>query len=170
MRSADLLADAFERIRDLSLDVVEGLNAEALAWRPDGHANSIAWLVWHLTRVQDDHIAGIAGVDQRWVAGAHASAFGLPANPNDIGYGHGPEQVAAVRPESAAVLQAYHSDVAAHTLDWVDAVDADELDRVIDRSWDPPVTVGVRVVSVLGDCWQHVGQAAYLRGLYERRG
>jgi hypothetical protein len=40
-----------------------------------------------------------------------------------------------------------------------------ELDRVVDRRWDPPVTMGVRLISIADDCLQHVGQASYLRGL-----
>jgi hypothetical protein len=40
-----------------------------------------------------------------------------------------------------------------------------DLDRVVDKRWDPPVTLGVRLVSVVDDDAQHVGQAAYVRGL-----
>ena len=40
-----------------------------------------------------------------------------------------------------------------------------DLDRVVDERWDPPVTLGVRLVSVISDDLQHAGQAAYLRGL-----
>lgn len=168
MNSAALLADAFGRIHDLVNRVTDGLDAEALAWRPQEEANSIAWLVWHLTRIQDDHVAEIAGVEQRWISGGHAAAFGRPADPSDTGYGHSPAQVAAIRPASPAVLRDYHDAVAAMTLEHVGTIDDAALDRVIDTSWDPPVTVGVRLVSVLGDAWQHLGQAAYVRGLYER--
>ena len=51
------------------------------------------------------------------------------------------------------------------TLAYLSRVTSEELDRVVDRRWDPPVTAGVRLVSVVGDCLQHLGQAAYVRGL-----
>jgi hypothetical protein len=44
-----------------------------------------------------------------------------------------------------------------------------DLTRVVDRNWDPPVTVSVRLVSVIADDLQHVGQAAYVRGILQRR-
>ncbi len=44
-----------------------------------------------------------------------------------------------------------------------------DLDVVVDERWDPPVTLGVRLVSVVNEVNQHVGQAAYVRGLLERR-
>jgi hypothetical protein len=169
MHANDILSDAFERIRGLVPDIVTGLDAEALVWRPNPHANTIAWLVWHLTRIQDDHVADIAGYEQIWVTDAWAERFGFPADAMDHGYGHTPEQVAAVRPADADVLIDYHEQVAKQTQRYLEKADADELDRIVDRSWDPPVTVGVRLVSVIGDDLQHAGQAAYVRGLCERR-
>jgi hypothetical protein len=68
----------------------------------------------------------------------------------------------------AELLDGYHADVHRQTLEYIESLPLADLDKVIDRSWDPPVTVRVRVVSVLEDCLQHVGQAAYLRGVAER--
>jgi hypothetical protein len=39
----------------------------------------------------------------------------------------------------------------------------------VDDYWDPPVTLGVRLVSIISDDLQHVGQAAFIRGVIERR-
>lgn len=169
MQTSDVLRTTFEHIRELTHGAVRGLDADALTWRPDPQANSIAWLVWHLTRIEDDHVAHLAGVDQIWAGDSWPERFGLPAGTMDHGYGHTPEQVAAVRPASADVLIDYHDLVADQTLHYIDKVDAAELDRIVDRSWDPPVTAGVRLTSVIGDTLQHLGQAAYVRGLYERR-
>lgn len=165
----DALGDLFTRIRRSVPGTVGGLDAPALAWRPDPQANSIAWLVWHLTRVQDDHVAEIAQREQVWVGQGWAERFGLPAGYRDTGYGHSAEQVAAISPGDPRVLVDYHEQVADQTAAYLQAGDAEELDRVIDRSYDPPVTVGVRLVSVIEDSLQHLGQAAYLRGLHERR-
>jgi len=164
-----LLTDAFERIAQEARRVLRGAGPELLAFRPDPEANSAAWLVWHLVRVQDDHVADVAGTRQRWTAGGWAERFALPLDPSDTGYGHTADQVAAVRVD-AELLRGYLDDVHAATLAYLSSVTEDELDRVVDTRWDPPVTLAVRLVSVIGDDLQHVGQAAYVRGLAERAG
>jgi hypothetical protein len=170
MEASDTLIDAVWRLRELVRETVRDLDAEALAWRPDPVANPIAWLVWHLTRVQDDHVAELAGQEQVWVSGGWAERFGLPAGSMATGYGHGADEVAAVRPAGPDVLVDYHDMVAERTAQVVAGYGPEDLERVVDRSWDPPVTAGVRLVSVISDGLQHVGQAAYVRGLLERRG
>ena len=167
MRSADLLADAFGRIREVVHEAVDGLPADRLVVRPDGQANSIAWLIWHLTRVQDDHVADAARSQQAWMAGGWAARFGLPFDVADTGYGHGPGEVAAVRVASGELLTGYHDAVFEQTTRYVRGLADADLDRVVDKRWDPPVTLGVRLVSVISDDLQHAGQAAYLRGLSE---
>jgi uncharacterized damage-inducible protein DinB len=168
MQVADILTDAFERITHSVHRAAAGLTAADLAFRPDADANSIAWLLWHLTRIQDDHIAEIAGRRQAWPDGPWAERFGVAADPADTGYGHTSQQVAAVRPDGPEPLVAYYDAVAAATMEYLRTVTPDELDRIIDRSYDPPVTVGVRLVSVINDNTQHVGQAHYVRGMVER--
>ena len=164
METSELLTDTFDRIRELYVDIAGDLTPDAAHHRAGGTGNSIAWLLWHTARVQDDHVAGLAGGRQAWHDG-WVEAFGLPLDVDDIGYGHTPEQVNAVRIEDLAPLVEYHQAVHQLTLDYLGRVDADELDRVVDRRWDPPVTAGVRLVSVVGDCLQHLGQAAYAKGL-----
>ncbi len=169
MTSADLLTDAFGRIKEIVHDVVDGLNPDQLAYRVDDDANSIGWLIWHLTRVQDDHVADLAGTEQAWTSQGWAERFALPFDEADIGYGHSSEQVAAVRVESPELLTGYHDAVYEQTIAYVSTLGDDDLPRVIDRSWDPPVTLGVRLVSVIGDDMQHAGQAEFIRGILERR-
>jgi Protein of unknown function (DUF664) len=169
MQVNEVLSDAFGRIRGGVHKTVADLDMAALVWRPDPDANPIAWLVWHLTRIQDDHVADIAAQEQVWESDAWAERFGLEPSTMDHGYGHTSDQVAAVRPEQPRVLIEYHDRVAEQTRRYLEKVDADELGRVIDRSWDPPVTAGVRLVSVIADGLQHIGQAAYVRGMYERQ-
>jgi hypothetical protein len=160
----ELLVDAFGRVHELVPGVVDGLDGDALAFRPASDANSIGWLVWHLTRIQDDHVAHLAGVEQAWTARGWADRFALPFDTDATGYGQTSDQVAAVRP-GAAELLGYHEDVHVLTIDHVTTLDAAGLERVVDRRWDPPVTAGVRLVSVVSDTLQHLGQAAYVRGL-----
>lgn len=169
MDATEILTDAFQRTRGLVHRVADGLDAEALAYRPDSEANSIAWLLWHATRVQDDHVSELAGHEQAWTADGWAGRLDLPFDPADIGFGHTAEQVAAVRPDGPEILVDYHDTVVANTLDYLGTLTAGDLDRIVDHSWDPPVTMGVRLVSVVNDQLQHLGQAAYVRGLVERR-
>jgi uncharacterized damage-inducible protein DinB len=165
MNSAALLTDAFTRIRAIVTETVDGLTPEQLAVRPDGEGNSIAWLVWHLTRIQDDHVADVAGKQQVWLAKGWADRFELPFDPADHGYGHTSEQVSAVRPKSGELLIGYHDAVFEQTVRYLSNLIDDDLERVVDTNWDPPVTLGVRLISVISDDLQHAGQAAYASGL-----
>ncbi|MFB4311504.1 DUF664 domain-containing protein [Actinomadura sp. GTD37] len=168
MTSAQLLTDGFGRIQEVVHAAAGGLTARRLAHRPAAGGNSIAWLVWHLTRVQDDHVADAAGTGQVWIEDGWADRFALPLDPSDTGYGHGYDEVAAVRVESADLLTGYHDAVHDRTVEYVSALTDADLERVVDRTWDPPVTLAVRLVSVLSDDLQHAGQAAYVRGLVDR--
>lgn len=147
-----------------------GLTPEELAFRPDADANSIAWLIWHLTRIHDDHVADILEEEQVWLADDWHSRLGFRFDAHDTGYGHTSEQVSAVRPHGPDGLLAYLDTVTSRTLEYLDSTDNAPFDRIIDRSWNPPVTVGVRLVSVVGDSHQHVEQANYLRGIIDRAG
>jgi Protein of unknown function (DUF664) len=169
MTSAQLLMDAFGRIRAIVHTVVPGMTPEQLAFRLDSEANTIAWLVWHLTRIQDDHIADAAQTEQVWESGEWAGRFGLPLGRLATGYGHSSADVATVRVESGDLLTAYYDAVYEQTIGFVSGVTDASLDRVIDERWDPPVTLGVRLVSIIADGLQHVGQAAFIRGVIERR-
>ncbi|MFI9151700.1 DinB family protein [Streptomyces sp. NPDC053367] len=167
MHAKDILIDGFGRIREEVHAVVEDLGPGELNARPADGANSIAWLVWHLTRVQDDHIADAFGPDQVWLARDWDKKFGLGLPARDTGYGHSSAKVAKVRVDSAELLTGYHDAVHAQTLECLRTLAAKDLERIVDEDWDPPVTLGVRLVSVLSDDLQHVGQAAYVRGLLQ---
>jgi len=168
MNVSELMTDALGRVRELVHSAVEGLSDDELAWRPDPEANSIAWLVWHLTRIEDDHVAHVAGTNQAWVEDGWADRFGLPLPVADHGYGHSPDQVGEVH-AGADLLTGYYDAVSARTADYLAGLEPDDLDVVVDERWDPPVTLGVRLVSVVNEVNQHVGQAAYVRGLLGRR-
>jgi DinB superfamily len=164
-----LLLELYGRIPPLAAHAVRGLDVDQLTRPPATGGNPIAWLVWHLARVQDDHVAELLDVAQIWESGDWASRFGLAPDAGNTGYGHRPADVAAVRPERPEVLLEYLADVDRRTRTMLETVTPDDLDRIVDRRWDPPVTLGVRLVSVADDCLQHAGQAAYVRGMLERR-
>lgn len=169
VETRDVLLDAFGRIVEDFEAAVTDLTPDQLVERLDAAANSIAWLAWHAARVQDDHVAHLAGAAQVWIEDRFEERFGLGLDASDIGYGHTAEEVAAVRVDDPRLLVDYLRAVTARTNTYLAGVDGVELDRVIDRRWDPPVTVGVRLVSVIDDCMQHAGQARFIRGVLERR-
>jgi len=165
MDSSALLLDLYGRIPPIVSDAVDGLDEEQLIWRPATGANSIGWLVWHLTRVQDHHISELLDEEQVWSNGAWARQCRLEPDPHNTGYGHGPDDVASVRPQGPDTLLGYFGEVDARSRSLLEGLSDADLDRIVDRRWDPPVTMGVRLISVGDDCMQHGGQAAYVRGL-----
>ncbi|BBX64999.1 hypothetical protein MSAS_41730 [Mycobacterium saskatchewanense] len=160
----ELLRDAFTRLIEHVDDLTDGLTDEVSDYRPAPGANSIAWLLWHSARVQDIQLAQVAGVEQVWTRDGWVDRFGLDLPRNDTGYGHGPDEVAKVH-APADLLSGYYHAVHKLTLEYVASVTADELARVVDDNWDPPVTASARLVSIIDDCAQHLGQAAYVRGI-----
>ena len=164
MNTSELLIDAHSRIQEVVHEVVEGVDDKTLAARPGETANSIAWLVWHLTRVQDDHLADAGGYEQVHTADGWHERLGLPLDAADTGYAHTPAQVALVQLPADQLL-GYYDAVHTRTVEFLKTVTDDGLDRIVDRRWNPPVTLGVRLVSVINDCDQHAGQAAYVKGL-----
>lgn len=164
MKSNELLLDAFARIRDIVAATLEGVDGESLARRPGGTGNSIAWLIWHLSRVEDVQVASAAGVEQAWTSQEFAARFKLPLPERDTGYGHSSDKVDAVQAPPALLLE-YYDAVHRQTVAFVKTLGDEDLDRVVDTRWDPPVTLGVQLVSTIADCLQHAGQAAYAKGL-----
>lgn len=169
MELNELLVELFGRVTEHVHEAVDGLDVDALVTPPTEGTNPIGWLVWHLTRVQDHHISEILHVDQVWVSGDWPSRFGLAADPDNTGYDHSWHEVLTIRPESAEALVEYYEAVYARTRDLLERTTAADLDRVVDERWKPPVTLGVRLVSIADDDIQHAGQAAYARGVLDRR-
>ena len=169
MSSADLLIDTFGRVKGVVHRVADGLTPEQLSFRLDDEANSIAWLIWHLSRIQDDHIADAAGSEQVYTSDGWADRLALPFKASATGYGHSSDEVSSVRVDSGELLTGYHDAVYERTIRFVEPLTDVDLDRIVDEAWDPPVSLGVRLVSVISDGLQHAGQAALVRGIIERR-
>jgi hypothetical protein len=159
--------ELFGRIPPLARTAVEGLSPEQLCAQPQPGRNPVGWLIWHLTRVQDLHVADLLDEAQMWVSGDWAGRFGLTPDPWNLGFGHTAEDLATVRPESPQVLLEYYDAVYARTRPLLEGLSPERLSEVVDENWDPPVTLGVRLVSIADDSLQHVGQALYVRGLVE---
>ena len=170
MEAKGLMIEALGRIRSVLHRSLSDLTLDDLHRQPQVGANSIAWLAWHLTRVQDVAISGLAGREQAWISQGWHARFDLAPDPSNDGYGDTPEQVAALRVPSAQILLDYHEDVQKRSQAYVNGLAPADFDRELDEpQWQPLPTVGVRLVSVLSDNLQHAGQAAYLRGLWRIR-
>ncbi|MGA8295783.1 MAG: DinB family protein [Acidimicrobiales bacterium] len=168
MEVAEVLLDAFGRVAQSVHGVLDEASEDQLFARVDEDANSICWLVWHLTRVEDDHVAHVAGKAQVWISGGWQERFALPFDPRDTGYGHRPADVAAVKAEGG-LLAGYFDAVDDSVAAYVSTLSSKDLDRVVDQRWDPPVTLGVRLVSVIGDAIAHAAQAEFVLGVLRRR-
>jgi hypothetical protein len=164
----EILRDSFNRLIEHVDALTEGLSDEVSFFRPTTvsgqQANSIAWLIWHSARIQDAQLGGIAGVEQVWLRGGWVDRFALDLPRDAHGYGHTSEEVGKVRAPGNLLASYYHA-VHRMTLEYVAGVTAEELARIVDENWNPPVTASVRLVSIIDDCAQHLGQAAYLRGI-----
>ena len=169
MTPTELLIEEFSRIQGSVHRVLKDASSATLTFRADADANTIAWLTWHLSRVQDDHLADLAGTTQVYSSQGWADRFALPFGPTATGYGHTSGDVAAVRAD-AELLGGYYDAVHTATVAYLATLTEADLNRVVDESWTPAVTVGVRLASVLSDDLQHAGQAAFVRGLADRAG
>jgi hypothetical protein len=160
----EFLRDSFTRLIEHVEDVTDGLTDEVSFYRPTPEANSIAWLVWHSARVQDFQLCELAGVEQVWLRDGWVDRFALDLPRDAHGYGHRPEDVGKVR-APAALLAGYYRAVHKVSLEYVASVTPEELARIVDTRWTPHVTASARLVSIIDDCAQHLGQAAYVRGI-----
>ncbi|MCU1481874.1 MAG: hypothetical protein JWQ19_2660 [Subtercola sp.] len=167
--ATDVLLDSFDRVHGSVHRILDGLDESALTYRIDPEANTIAWLIWHLTRGQDAQVSDVAGTEQLWLSSGWFEAFGLPFDSSASGYGQSSDEVAQVAGVTAQQLGDYFDAVHEATIRYIEGLSEADLDRVVDTQWNPPVTLAARLVSVYNDDAQHVGQAAFVKGVFARR-
>lgn len=171
MEWQELMIDSYGRILEILESALEGLTQDDLNVQPHSDSNSIGWLVWHLTRVQDDHVGGLMGEEQLWIKDEWHSKFNRAPDRKDIGFGHSSEEVSAFKSPDIEILLEYHRAVLERSKRYIHSLSEVELDRQLDEPWFQPLpTVGVRLVSVMSDCLQHAGQVCYVRGLLKGKG
>ena len=168
MDGAELISDALGRVNRILHRSLEGAPVEMVCKMPTPSTNSMAWLTWHLTRVQDHHISDMAGLPQLWTSEGWHARFGMAADDKETGNGHTLEQVAALKVDSVDVLLGYADAAYERSKTLLARMSPKDLDRVLDEpQFDPLPTVGVRLVSVVSDNTQHAGQIGYLRGYHD---
>lgn len=167
MDSKDLLMDAAQRPLVTADRVLAGITEACLHARPAGQGNSIAWLVWHAARQMDAQLAHLAGTEQIWVSGGWAERLEIARGAGEIGFGDSDTDVAGLRVSDPGLLLEYFGGVVHAFVKYVTRLSDDDLQAVVDPAYDPPVILGIRLVSVIEDAVGHVAQAAYARGLVE---
>lgn len=170
MEAAGLVVDALGRVRDMVHDALKDLSAEELLSPPKPH---IAWLVWHLARVQDANFSALMDQPQLWIADRWHARFGMPPEPRDYGSGHRQTraQVDAFRITDKDLLLRYLDAVFAQTKRYLSTVANDDLNRVLNEpQYQPRPTLSVRLASVINCNTRHAGQIEYLRGLIKHQG
>ncbi len=171
MKWQELVVDGYGRVFEVLKEALTGLTPDDLNKKPQTDCNSMGWLAWHLTRVQDDHIAGLMGEEQLWIKDKWYAQFDRPPDSKDIGFGHSSEDVAAFKSPDIGTLFEYHSAVLERSKQYIRSLSLPDLDRELNEPWFQPLpTVGVRLVSVMSDCLQHAGQVSYARGLLKGKG
>ena len=165
MDARDVLREAVSRPATEAKALIDTLPEGALNAHAGGHTNSIAWLLWHAGRQMDAQLAQLNGEPQVWHSQGFDARFNLGELGDTVGYGHTAEQARAVVVEDAALLVEYLGAATAALGEYIAGLSEADLDDVIDTSWTPHVTRGVRLVSMIDDAAQHVGQAAYAAGI-----
>jgi len=169
MRATTLLHNAAARPAEAAERLRASLSPRVLNEHVGGHDNSAAWLLWHTGRELDVQTADLAGTAEVWSADGYAERTGIGAAGDGIGLGHSPEEARAIRSDHGEALVDYIADATEALLEYISGLSEADLDQIIDESWDPPVTRGVRLVSMIDDAAQHVGQAAYVVGALAER-
>lgn len=171
MEWKELIIDGYDRVLEVLEKALDGMTPDDLDEQPHPDCNSMGWLAWHLTRVQDDHVADLMGEQQLWTSDRWYARFNRKPDPKDIGFGHASDDVAAFRSPDALTLLEYHRAVLERSKRYISSLSEADLDRELNEPWYQPLpTVGVRLVSVMSDCLQHAGQLAYVRGLLKGKG
>lgn len=163
MQWQQLIINIYERMSQEMERSLDGLSLNDMNRQPSTDTSSIGWLAWHLTRVQDRAIADLARGVQLWVRDEWHSKFNRPPDPQDFGFGHSLEDLAAFKSPDAQILLDYYHAVFERSKHYISSLSEIDLDREVDHPKFP--TVAARLVGIVNDNYQHVGQIAYVRGL-----
>jgi len=167
----EILINSYEDIHGEMKRVFKGLTKDDLGWQPKPDCNSIGWLAWHLLRVEDNQVAYLFDEEQLWIKDGWHSKFDRPADAKDVGFGNTPKQVAEFKSPDIQLFLDYSEAIFKRIKNHFLSMSAADLDQPLNQYWGKtPVKLGWRLISVLEDCFQHIGQIAYVRGLLHGKG
>lgn len=164
MKATEVLQDLTGRVRDAVGEIPRGLPTGVVNAHPLGHPNSVVWLLWHSGRELDVQLSGLTANEQVWTSEGYDSSSGVHGAGDSMGFGQSPAQAREVTAAEVGPVIDYVAAVCDAVDTYLFTVGDADLDAVIDDAWDPPVTRGVRLISILHDAVIHLGQAAYVLG------
>ncbi len=172
MEWQQLIIDIFMRISQDLEQVLDGLTVDDLNQRPRPDCNSIGWLAWHLTRSHDRNISELMEQEQLWIRDKWHAKFNRAPDPAETGFGYSSEDVSTFRSQDGKTLLEYHHAVLELAKRYISGTLSEtELKREsASPTFGNVATVRRRLVGVVNDGLQHVGQAAYVRGLLKGKG
>jgi hypothetical protein len=172
MKWQQLLVDVYKRLSKEFEEVLDGLTIDDLHKRPAPDANTIGWLLWHTTRSLDRTVGDVMWGEQLWIRDKWHARFNRPPDFNDTGWQHSFEEVGNFRVPDIQTLREYHQAIIGASVEYLTKLTEEELDRECELSTHPGTLtpVAMRIIGNINDCFQHVGQAAYVRGLLKGQG
>ena len=154
---------ALDEYTDELRRAVEGLTPAERRFQPTPDSHHIDFVLWHMARVEDNWVQEFGrGVGSVWERGGWAAKLRLPEQGNGWGYTAG--QVAELPQFDLELLNEYAEAVRAGTIEFLDGLSPDDLDRFPDPK-RPRACIGSMLSHVIVEESQHVGQVAYLRGI-----
>jgi len=172
MKWQQLLVSIHQHLLDLFEEVLEGLTMDDLHKRPAPDANTIGWLLWHTTRSLDRTVGDVINGEQLWIKDKWYIKFGRSTDSNDTGWHHTFEEVGNFRIPDIQSLRDYFNAVIQMSIKYLENLSEEGLDQLFDNSLHPGTMIPVyqRIEGNIAEHFQHVGQAAYVRGLLKGQG
>lgn len=168
----EIIMDIFDRIAAQLAQVLEGLTPEELNRQPSTGANTIGWMAWHLTRSHDRNMSELMKMEQLWISEGWYKRFNRAPDPSETGWGHTIDEMKNFGAPDSMTIMKYHRSVLERIKDYI----GNDLTEAVleDESYSPTFRrsspVYRRITGVINDGLQHVGQAAYVRGLIQGPG
>ncbi|WP_163654843.1 DinB family protein [Listeria sp. PSOL-1] len=159
--SIDTLARAKERFEE-SLNQMSVAESNTM---PAPLIKSVTWLIWHTARELDYQISDLNKSQPLWLSQGWKEKFGLDLPDDTEDWHHTPQEAAKVIVSDKAILLDYLNASIDFTTSFLNTLEEESLDEIIDANWDPVVTRATRIVSIIDDAVMHSGQAVYTRRL-----
>ena len=140
----------------------EDLTEEQLYHQPTPDTNSIAWLIWHLSRWRDKISAAAAGEPEVWISQGWAGKFGM--EDGRTGLGDTIEQVARFKVDTN-MLTDYAEAAHKAIVERVSGFTTEQFNQEIEYTPGSPRPAWRALISVVEDSAEHTGQINYLRGM-----
>lgn len=164
-----LLLASLDRSRERFARALDGVSAEQASARPVDELapriDSLAWLAWHTAREIDLQVSALSGSEPLWTAADFVGRFALPLPTDTEDWHHTPAESAQVTVTDTTLLDDYLDAAYALVREYVEGLTEADLDEAVDEWQNQPVTLGVRLSSVIDDAAQHAGAAVSARRL-----